>query len=135
VTIVGNMGLNSPTAIVDGTYVGFLEERAALAAGATAASPEIDSSYLSAILSGNGAGNQVHVSAVQQGQFVALYERLNIVPTWTATVVVTSVNALTALQKAEASTLALENYLVQIDGYSWPAAESAVSSLVSSLNG
>ena len=81
----------------------------------------INSAYLSAILDGSGVGLQQHVSAIQQGQFAALYQKLSIIPTWTDNTV-TVAQGVSALLKAGATTLAIENYLVQLDGFSWAAA-------------
>ncbi len=120
-SVIGNLGFNSPPAIVTGTYVGYVEERAAIAAGATFSGEGTNSSYLSAILSGAGVGLQRHVSAIQQGQFAALYQRLGIVPTWMNNTV-TVAAGVQALLTAHAPTLAIENYLVQMDGFSWSVA-------------
>ena len=83
----------------------------------------IQSTYLSSVLDGSGVGLQQHVSAMQQGQFAALYQKLGIIPTWTDNTVTIPL-AIAALVKAGAPTLAIENYLVQLDGFSWPAAQS-----------
>lgn len=121
--VIGNLGYNTPIAILYGTDTGYQEERAALAAGASAVGEGINSSYLSAILSGSGVGLQQHVSATQQGQFAALYQKLKIIPTWTSSSV-TVQQGVKALLQEGASTLAIENYLVQLDGFSWAAAQN-----------
>lgn len=102
--------------------MGYVEERAAIVAGASFAGEGNDSSYLSAIFGGSGVGQQQHVSAVQQGQFAALYQKLGIIPTWTDNPV-SILQGVATLVKASAPTLAIENYLVQLDGFSWPAAQ------------
>ncbi|POB11850.1 hypothetical protein CO251_02625 [Sulfobacillus sp. hq2] len=119
---IGNLGFNPVGAIQNGSYMGYVEERAALMAGASFTGEGTDSSYLSAILDGSGVGQQHQVSAVQQGQFAALYQKLGIIPTWTNNTV-SIAQGVTALRKAHAPTLAVENYLVQIGGYSWPVAQ------------
>lgn len=120
--VIENMGYNSLTAIQNGTMGGYLEERAAIFAGASATGEGANSSYLSAILDGSGVGLQQHISFVQQGQFAALYQNLGIIPTWTNNTVNIPAGVST-LTKAGASTLAIENYLVQIDGFSWKSAQ------------
>ena len=124
--VVGDLGYNPVAAIEAGLYAGYVEERAAIEAGASFAGEGIDSSYLADILSGDGVGLEQHVSAIQQGQFAALYQRLGIIPTWTGTVV-TPTQAIAALIKAGASALAIENYLVQIDGFGWATAQPLTS--------
>lgn len=121
--VIGNLGYNPVQAITSGHYAGYVEERTAIRAGASFRGEGTDSSYLSAILSGNGVGQQQHVSAVQQGLFAALYQKLGIIPTWLNNAVAIP-DAIQALQHAGASPLALENYLVQIAGFSWSAAQS-----------
>ncbi|MCY0878098.1 MAG: hypothetical protein OWU84_04040 [Firmicutes bacterium] len=121
--VIANDGYNPPDAVAWGSSVGYVEERAAVLAGASFNGEGLDSSYLSAILSGRGVGLQHHVSAVQQGQFAALYQKLGIIPTWTASNV--SLGAgVAALQQAGAPPLAIENYLVQIGGWTWPVAQA-----------
>lgn len=113
-TVIGNRGYNPPIAIQRGSFHGYVEERAAIGAGATFNGEGTDSAYLSAILDGSGVGvGDNHVTAVQQGQFAALYQKLGIIPTWTDTTV-TMPHAVAALVKASASSLAIENYLVQL---------------------
>jgi len=126
-TVIGNLGFNPARAIAYGTSVGFVEERAAILAGASFHAEGTDSSYLSAILSGVGVGLQHYVSAIQQGQFAASYQSLGIIPTWTNASVTIS-EGLAALKKAAASPLSIENYLVQLWGYSWTNALSAATS-------
>ncbi len=121
--VIGNLSYNATTAIANGAYLGFVEERAAIEAGATFSGEGTDSSYLSAVLDGSGVGLQQPVSAVQQGQFAALYQKLRIIPTWTDNAVSIQ-QGVAALVKDHASTLAIENYLVQLDGFSWAAAQS-----------
>jgi YVTN family beta-propeller protein len=121
--VIGNLGYNPVSAIQYGTSMGYTEERAAVMAGASFTGEGIDSSYLSAILDGSGVGLQQHVSATEQGQFAALYQSLGIIPTWTDNTVSIS-QGVKALIHAGASTLAIENYLVQLDGFSWTAAEA-----------
>jgi streptogramin lyase len=121
--VIGSLGYNPPQAVEGGSYVGYVEERAAVEAGASYNGEGIDSSYLSAILDGSGVGLQQHVSATEQGQFAALYQSLGIIPTWTDNTVNIS-QGVKALIHAGASTLAIENYLVQLDGYSWAQAQA-----------
>ncbi len=121
--VIGNLGANPPAAIQYGSLGGYVEERAAIGAGASFAGEGTDSSYLSAILDGSGVGSQAHVSATQQGQFAALYQKLGIIPTWTDNTIGMS-QGVAALVKAGAPTLAIENYLVQLDGFSWAAAQA-----------
>ena len=83
----------------------------------------IQSTYLSSVLDGPGVGLQQHVSAMQQGQFAALYQKLGIIPTWTGNTV-DSAQGVKTLLAASASTLAIENYLVQLQGFSWSAAQA-----------
>lgn len=130
--VIANDGHNPPSAVANGSTVGFVEERAAVLAGASFNGEGLYSSYLSAILSGQGVGNQQHVSAVQQGQYAALYQKLGIIPTWQGTIV-TPMTGLAALQKAGAPSLARENYLVQIDGFSWALAQTMVTYANSSM--
>ena len=117
-TVIGNLGYNPQSAIQDGMSMGYVEERAAVQAGAIFSGEGTESSYLSAILDGSGVGKSSHVSEVQHGQFAALYQHLGIIPTWTDNVVRIP-QGVTALLKTGASTLAIENYLVQLDGVSW----------------
>lgn len=63
-----------------------------------------------------------YVSPAQQGVFAALYRRLGIVPTWTDNAV-TIPAGVTALMRVGASDLAIENDLVQLDGFTWAEAE------------
>lgn len=119
--VIGNFGYNPPSALQHGTFVGYVEERAAVEAGASFIGEGTDSAYLSAILDGSGVGLQQHVSAVQQGQFAALYQKLGIIPTWTNNTVSVP-QSVAALVTAGAPMLAIENYLVQLDGFSWAAA-------------
>ncbi len=121
--VIGNLGYNLVIAIQNGTLTGYVEERTAIEAGATFSGEGTDSSYLSAILDGSGVGQQQHVSAVQQGQFAALYQKLGIIPTWTDNTVSLPQGVTTLLQSG-ASTLAIENYLVQLGGFSWTAAQA-----------
>ncbi len=121
-SVIGNMGYNPVLAIRTGSFAGYVEERAAIAAGATFAGEVLDSSYLSAILDGSGVGLQQHVSAVQQGQFAALYQKLGIIPTWTHNAV-SAAAGVKALEAAGASALSIENYLVQVYGYAWSTAQ------------
>lgn len=122
-TVIGNLGYNPQSAIQDGMSMGYVEERAAVQAGAIFSGEGTESSYLSAILDGSGVGKSSHVSEVQHGQFAALYQHLGIIPTWTDNVVRIP-QGVTALLKTGASTLAIENYLVQLDGVSWSAAQA-----------
>ena len=123
--VIGNLGYNPAPAIQGGTFAGYVEERAAIEAGATFSREGTDSSYLSAILDGSGVGiNDAHVTPEQQGQFAALYQKLGIIPTWTDNTVSLPQGVTTLLQSG-ASTLAIENYLVQLDGFSWAAAQAA----------
>lgn len=121
--VVGNFGYNPEIAVQSGGFVGYVEERAAIEAGASFTGQGTNSSYLSAILDGSGVGLQQQVTAVQQGQFTALYQKLGIIPTWVGNAVAVS-GGVKQLLAAGASTLAVENYLVQLDGFSWPAAIS-----------
>ena len=121
--VIGNLGFNPVLAIINGTYVGYSEEHAAIVAGASFGGEGTNSAYMSAILDGSGVGQQQHVSAVQQGQFAALYQKLGIIPTWTNNTV-SIPQGVAALVKAGSSPLAIENYLVQMDGFSWAAAQA-----------
>lgn len=121
--VIGNLGYNPQAAIQNGIYVGYTEERAAVLAGASFTGEGIDSFYLSAILDGSGVGLQQHVSAVQQGQFAALYQNLGIIPTWTNDTV-SIPQGVTTLIKAGAWPLAIENYLVQLGAFSWTAVQA-----------
>lgn len=122
--VIGNLGLNTAGAIQHGTLAGYVEERAAIEAGPSFSGEGTASSYLSAILDGSGVGLQQHVSAaVQQGQFAALYQKLGVIPMWTNNTVQIAAGV-GALKAEAASTLALENYLVQLGGYSWSTAEA-----------
>lgn len=121
--VIEGYGLNTGQAIANGTVAGFVEERSALASGVTLTGEGVDSSYLFSIMDGSGVGSQVHVSAKQQGQFAALYQKLGIIPTWTNNTVRIG-QGVAALVKAGASTLAIENYLVQMDGASWAVAQA-----------
>lgn len=53
--VIGNLGGNTTCAIQYGSLVGYVEERAAIVAGASFAGEGTDSSYLSAILGGGRA--------------------------------------------------------------------------------
>jgi len=122
--VIGNLGYNTTTAIQQGTYAGYLEERAAVEAGATFTGEGTNSAYLSAILDGSGVDiNDPFVTPEQQGQFAALYQKLGIIPTWTNNTV-TIAQGVETLMKAQVPTLAIENYLVQMAGYSWPVVQS-----------
>lgn len=121
--VIGNWGYNPDIAVDNGTYFGYIEERAAVEAGATFSGEGTNSSYLSAILDGSGAGLQQYVSAVQQGQFAALYQKLGIIPTWINNTV-SIPQGVGSLVKDGAPALAIENYLVQMDGFSWAAAQA-----------
>ncbi len=123
-SVIENMGYNGAQAIANGTSAGYVEERTALADGATFGGEGTDSSYLSDILSGTGVDlADPNVSPEEQGTFAALYQKLGIIPTWTDNTV--SIGAgVAALEKAKASDLAMENYLVQLDGFTWAAAEA-----------
>jgi len=123
--VIGNLGDNPVQAIQQGTFAGYVEERSAVDAGASFSGEGTDSAYLSAILSGSGVGLQQPVSAVQQGQFTALYQKLGIIPTWTHTMVSVPQGVAT-LVHANAPRVAIENYLVQLEGFSWVAAQVAV---------
>lgn len=52
--VIGNWGYNPAVAMDNGTYFGYIEERAAIEAGATFSGEGTDSAYLSAILDGSG---------------------------------------------------------------------------------
>ncbi|OLZ12000.1 hypothetical protein BFX06_14715 [Sulfobacillus thermosulfidooxidans] len=120
--VIGDLGFNPITAIQQGTYAGYVEERAAVEAGATFTGEGTNSAYLSAILDGSGVDiNNPYVTPEQQGQFAALYQKLGVIPTWTDNTVNIS-QGVTDLIKAHAPTLAIENYLVQMAGYSWSLA-------------
>ena len=121
--VIGTLGYNLDLPIDHGSYRGYVEERAAVEAGARFAGEGLDSAYLSAIMDGSGVGLQQHVSAVQQGQFAALYQKLGIIPTWTDNTVHIAAGV-KALETAGAAPLAIENYLVQLDGFSWTAAQA-----------
>ncbi len=121
-SVVGDLGFNAVTAIQNGSFAGYVEERAAVEAGATFSGEGTNSGYMSAILDGSGVGLQQHVAAIQQGQFAALYQKLGIIPTWTNNTV-TIPQGVAALSKAGAPALAIENYLVQLDGFTWTAAQ------------
>ncbi|MCY0899639.1 MAG: hypothetical protein OWU33_12025 [Firmicutes bacterium] len=125
--VIANDGYNSGLAVANGSSPGYIEERAAVLAGASFNGEGLYSSYLSAILSGRGVGLQQHVSAVQQGQFAALYQKLGIIPTWNGPSISPNA-AVAALQRVNASPLAIENYLVQLDGFSWTLAQAWVAS-------
>jgi hypothetical protein len=121
---ITNLGYNPDTAVNNGAYFGYVEERAALAAGATFFGEGTGSSYLSAILDGSGVGlNDPYVTPVQQGQFAALYQNLGIIPLWADSTVPVAAGV-AALKEAAATPLAIENYLVQLDGFSWAAAQA-----------
>ena len=121
--VIGNFGYNPVMAIQSSGFMGYVEERAAIEAGASFSGEGTDSSYLSAILDGAGVGMGQSVTANQQGQFAALYQKLGIIPVWTDNTVSIPAGVAT-LRKAGASTLAIENYLVELDGFSWAAAET-----------
>jgi hypothetical protein len=121
--VVGDWGYNLASAIQNGASTGYVEERAAILAGASFTGEGIQSTYLCSILDGSGVGRQQHVSALQQGEFTALYQKLGIIPTWTDNTVTIPLGV-AALLKAGAPTSAIENYLVQLDGFSLPAAQS-----------
>jgi hypothetical protein len=125
-TVIGNQSFNSAVAIANGTSPGYVEERAAIAAGISFDREGTDSTYLSCILSGIAVGQQQHVSAIEQGQFAALYQSLEIIPTWNQTTLSVA-QGLSLLAKAHASTLCEENYLVQLWGFSWANAEAAAA--------
>jgi hypothetical protein len=110
-------------AIQSSGFVGYVEDRAAIEAGASFSGEGIDSSYLSAILDGAGVGMGQSVTANQQGQFAALYQKLGIIPVWTDNTVSIPAGVAT-LRREGASALAIENYLVELDGFSWAAAEA-----------
>ena len=110
-TVIGNLGYNPVLAIQAGTFTGYVEERAAIVAGASFTGEGTNSSYL---------------SAMQQGQFAALYQKLGIIPTWVNNTV-SIPQGVTTLIKASASPLAIDNYLVQLGGYSWTAAQAQAS--------
>lgn len=124
--VIANDGYNPGQAVANGSTPGYVEERAAVLAGASFNGEGLYSSYLSAILSGRGVGLQQHVSAVQQGQFAALYQKLGIIPTWNGPSISPHAGV-AALRQANASLLAIENYLVQLDGFSWPLAQAWVA--------
>ena len=122
--VIGNLGYNPAIALDNGTFAGYVEERAAIEAGATFAGEGTESVYLSAILDGSGVGlTDPNVTPEQQGQFAALYQKLGIIPTWTNNTVSLS-QGIAALLQAQAPTLAIANYLVQMSGFSWTAAQS-----------
>ncbi|MCY0900363.1 MAG: hypothetical protein OWU33_15810 [Firmicutes bacterium] len=58
---------------------------------------------------------QQHVSATEQGEFAALYQRRGIIPTWMDNSVGIA-EGVAALINAKAPVLAIENYLVQLGG-------------------
>ncbi|MCY0879547.1 MAG: hypothetical protein OWU84_11480 [Firmicutes bacterium] len=122
-TVIGNLSYNPPNAVQNGSTVGFVEKWAAIEAGASFAGEGIDSTYLSAILDGSGVGLQEHVPATERGAFAALYQKLAIIPTWTGNSV-SLAEGVAALRRAGAPPLAIENYLVQLWGDSWPAAKA-----------
>ena len=72
--VIGNLGYNPVTAIQRGAFGGFAEERAAIVSGVSLTGEGSDSPYLVAIMDGSGVGFGGAVSAVQQGQFAALYQ-------------------------------------------------------------
>ena len=127
VDIATNLSWNPPAAIANSSAPAFVEERAAIQAGASLAGSEVDSSYLVAMLSGAGVGLGVGVTPSAEGHWAALYQHLGILPTWTGTNTTEVGAGVAALLKAHARPLAIENYLVQIGGYSWKgaAAEAA----------
>ena len=118
---IENFGYNPVTAIENGAFSRYVEERAAMDAGASFTGEGTNSSYRATIFSGAGMGLQKHVTAVQQGHFAALYQKLSIIPTGTDNIVGIP-QGVAALVKAGAPPLAIENYFVQFDGYSWAAA-------------
>ncbi len=121
--VIGNLGYNPVTAIQRGAFGGFAEERAAIVSGVSLTGEGSDSPYLVAIMDGSGVGFGGAVSAVQQGQFAALYQQLGIIPTPPDNTVSIAAGV-SALRDAGASSLAIENYLVQLDGFSWSAAQA-----------
>ncbi|MCY0879737.1 MAG: putative Ig domain-containing protein [Firmicutes bacterium] len=123
--IITNLGYNPLQAIQFGTAIGYIEERAALQFGVSLTGEGANSSYLTNLLGGNGVGIGSPVSPTQQAQFAALYQKLGIIPTWTNNTV-TLPQALAALKQAQASSLAIENYLVQLWGYAWPIAQQMI---------
>ncbi|AUW95287.1 hypothetical protein BXT84_16080 [Sulfobacillus thermotolerans] len=122
--VIGDLGFNPAVAVGNGSYAGYIEERAAIEAGATFAGEGTNSAYLSSILDGSGVAlYDSPVTAKEQGQFAALYQKLGIIPTWTNNTVNIG-QGVSSLIKAHAPSLAIANYLVQMGGYSWPVAES-----------
>ena len=131
-TVIANMGYNSQNAVQQGTYFGYVMERAAVLAGFTLNGEGADSSYGVAILSGDGIGDLGPVSIDLEGQFAALYQKLEIIPSWDNEAV-TMAQGVQALVHADAPTLAIENYLVQIWGFSWTAAQMFVATGLSTI--
>ncbi len=127
VQVIGSLGYNAQQAVDMGTYAGFVEERAAIESGVSFGGEGTDSSYLVNILCGNGVAiDNPNVTPVQQGQFAALYQKLGVIPTWTDNMVFMP-QAIRTLLQAGASPLAIENYLVQLDGYSWASAKASAA--------
>ena len=120
--VITNLSWNPVAAIQTSNAPAFVEERAAIIAGASATGTATASTYLDAILSGTGVGLGPGVTPQAEGAWAALYERLGILPTWTGSNTTTLAAGVAALQKAHARPLAIENYLVQIGGYSWAGA-------------
>jgi hypothetical protein len=120
--VIANLGYNAPPAVASGSSPGYVEERAALKAGLSLNKEGVTSSYLTAILSGSGVGTGQHVSPTQQGAFAGLYQKLGIIPTPTNSSVILP-QAVAMLEQAHATTLEIENYLVQLYGFSWAVAE------------
>jgi hypothetical protein len=54
-------------------------------------------------------------------------QKLGIIPTWTTDNMVTVPQGVAALVKASAPALAIEKHLVQLDGFSWSAAQAQVA--------
>ena len=123
-SVISSLGYNVAAAIGSGTFGGYVTERTALQDGLTTTGEGGASSYVVDILSGSGLAAS-EVSATEQGQFAALYQKLGIIPDTAQKV--SAGAAVTALVKAKASPLAIENYLVQLEGFTWvvAAAEAA----------
>ena len=120
-SVISSLGYNGAGAIGSGTFAGYVTERTALKDGLTTTGEGGTSSYVVDILSGSGV-DTTEVSAAQQGQFAALYQTLGIIPDAAQKVAVGA--AVAALVKAKASPLAIENYLVQLQGFTWAMAQA-----------
>ena len=121
-SVITSMGYNTSLAITVGTYLGFILERDAVEAGLSLSGEGGHSIYVEDILSGSGP-NASMVSPAQQAEFAAMYQKLSIIPSLTDTLD-TVAQGVGALQNAGATELAIENYLVELYGWSWGTAKA-----------